>query len=171
MKACETCGKRFEPAKPWARFCSDVCRVQRFRARERSQKPGAELERALLSALREVRAGKDAAKVAAKLQGELDAIVSKRVETKADPRQIAMFSEGEKLQAATHARAKARPIRQALTLEQRFRKAREAGATALEFAREIGLRDGTALSKWQKGGALSPEKRERLGEALARRGF
>lgn len=160
MKACETCGRKFEPAKPWARFCSDVCRVQRFRARERSQKPGAELERALLSALREVRAGKDAAKIAAKLQSELDAIALKRKDTKqaeADPRQVSMFS--------TPKRAPSLP------LEQRFRKAREAGATAVELAREIGLRDGTALSKWQKGGALSPEKREALGEALARRGF
>lgn len=170
MKACETCGREFEPAKPWARFCSNVCRVQRFRARERSQKPGAELERALLSALRDVRAGKDAAKVSAKLQGELDAI-AKRKETnraEADPRQVAMFSDGERPQKATHARATDRPK---LTLEQRFWMARELGVAALELAREIGLRDGTALSKWQKGGALSPEKREKLGEALARRGF
>lgn len=59
MKACEHCGAKFTPTKPWSRFCSELCRVQAHRAKHRvSAIAGlAEAERALTAALDAVRGG------------------------------------------------------------------------------------------------------------------
>ncbi len=58
MKQCELCGKDFEPAKPWATFCNERCRVRAFRQRKREARPTFDLEQALQKAIRQLRAGK-----------------------------------------------------------------------------------------------------------------
>jgi DNA-directed RNA polymerase specialized sigma24 family protein len=56
---CEQCETAFVPTKPWARFCSESCRIRAHRAKNRvSTIAGlAEAERALTAALDAVRAG------------------------------------------------------------------------------------------------------------------
>lgn len=57
--ACAVCGTRFTPAKPWAKFCSDACRIRAHRAKTRTVAVAGldEAESALVAALTAVRAG------------------------------------------------------------------------------------------------------------------
>lgn len=56
---CEVCGTRFTPAKPWAKFCSDACRIRAHRAKTRTVAVAGldDAETALVAALAAVRAG------------------------------------------------------------------------------------------------------------------
>lgn len=78
-RACEQCGARFEPTKPWSRFCSEPCRIRAHRAKHRVSSIAGldEAERALGAALAAVRAG-DAPTARAKTRAALAALNATR---------------------------------------------------------------------------------------------
>ena len=71
-RKCEFCGKPFEPAKSWSRFCSEQCRIRSFRRREKAETPTFALERALLDMLGAVRKEQPALEQVKALRGALD---------------------------------------------------------------------------------------------------
>jgi hypothetical protein len=64
---CERCGGRFSPAKPWARYCSDACRIQAHRAKNRTVAVAGltDAESSLVDALTAVREGRTGAALSA----------------------------------------------------------------------------------------------------------
>lgn len=227
MKKCAQCGKKFQPKRATARFCSIPCRQRSYRQRQQETKPQYQLERALLQAIRELRSGqatealmtvrlavddfefvtqttkKRPSRDPAKRPTQTKA--SRRKPHRASPpgpppkraqrtRQALALPERRGLKdtpkrrtaraakaapphtqrsPTTRPRAATKPRAQALQdaddLRRRYEHVLESGVVSqAELARELGLPDGTRLSRWRRGGALSPERQRRLTELLER---
>lgn len=185
MKTCENCGIEFEPAKPWQRFHSAACKVRAFRAAAAAQSPTRPVEQALqdaLAALAAVRAtGSDPAAVVAELRGRLDALYPPPAPVRPEP-------EPEPVKATKGRAAKPKPAprfkvsreplpvagrgqRGAPDLLARYLAARAAGHGQTEIGKAIGYGDGTTLSHWTKGRAISDEKSAALAAWLTSKGF
>ena len=170
-KPCEQCGKAFVPAKPWARFCTAVCRVQHFRGERRSDDPASVFAVALQGAIQQIRDGEhvealEAVRAASKVFGATlkpDEPRAAPVKRAADTRQTDLFETLPKRDEPRAAPAK--PARVAGTedaLRERFLAALEAGARQTAIAKEIGFADGSILSRWRKPGAAPlPEPRRK----------
>jgi len=179
MKRCEFCDTEFEPAKPWATFCSERCRLRAFRQRKREAKPTYELEKALLEAVRQLRADETGAAVAT-ARAALDKFMppakpgKKRIATEANPGKKRKVTEGRaaKRGAAknrTKAAATKRIATQGDDLIERYEQALAAGVKPIEVARAIGLPRSTLLGRWRKGGKLPAARAEALARWLDNR--
>lgn len=145
-KVCEQCGLAFVPAKPWARFCSEGCRLRGFRAAKRAADPSLALRAALAAALTALRSESNVAAALAEVR-----------------REITVY-------AAAQARQSKRK-RPARTLLERFAAAVEQGHTSASIAHAIGLADASTLSHWRNGRrALSPEREAALIDYLDKQG-
>ncbi len=170
MKRCEFCDTEFEPAKPWATFCSERCRLRAFRQRKREAKPTYELEKALLEAVRQLRAGETRVAVAT-ARAALDKVMppskpaKKRIATKAKARKKRKATDRGAAKSRKN-RAKATATKRIATqkddLLERYERALAAGVRPIEVARAIGLSRSTLLGRWRKGGKLPAARAEAL---------
>jgi predicted nucleic acid-binding Zn ribbon protein len=190
MKQCEYCGTEFEPAKPWATFCSERCRLRAFRQRKREAKPTFELEQALLAAVRHLRAG-DTKEAIATVTAALSKLEPppffemQRIATKATPdkqRKVTDEPAGAVLKRkATHKRTtrqrkatdgagaaalKRKATKDHATLLERYERALAAGVKPIEVARAIGLPDSIMLGRWRRGGKLPTARAQALARWL-----
>ena len=173
MKRCELCDTEFEPAKPWATFCSERCRIRAFRQRKREAKPTYEFEQALLAAVRQLRAG-EARVAVATARAALDKFKPppkprrKRIATEAKARKKRKATDGSTAQRETakkkrvKATARKRIATQEDALLVRYERALAAGVKPVEVARAIGLPNSTLLGRWRKGGKLPAARAEAL---------
>ncbi len=176
MKRCEYCGTEFEPAKPWATFCSERCRLRAFRQRKREAKPTYELEQALLAAVRQLRAGETRGAIAT-ARAALNKFKpppkpkTQRIATQAKAgtkRKATQKSFAKKRKATDGAMttAEKRIATQEDALLERYEQALAAGAKPVEVARAIGLSNSTLLGRWRKGGKLPVARAEALARWL-----
>lgn len=147
---CEQCGAPFEPAKPWGRFCSALCRLQRYRSTTKRPKTSLEVE--MRERIAELEAGADLRDTALK-----------------HARWIA--DNAVALGLATSP-SKRNDTKEPRPLLDRYKSALESGKTVREIALRCGLKDGTQLSKWRAGARpLSPVVERRLQSEMDRLGI
>lgn len=72
-RICEQCGTEYTPAKRWARFCGEQCRIRAHRQLKRAAEPTAALQRVLQSALTALRTDDDPRAALLEVRRELDA--------------------------------------------------------------------------------------------------
>lgn len=179
-RVCEQCGDTFTPAKPWARYCSDACRIRAFREAKREANPAHALQLALAAALTAIRTAGDVVAALADVRREADVYEATHASTpRRRPRIAARVAEPEPTRAPAPDPRQAglfdRPARAAKparTLLVRYEDATRAGRAQSTIARAIGLSDGSTLSHWRKGRKqLSAEREKALAAWLDREGF
>lgn len=183
MTRCEQCGAEFEPAKPWARFCSGACRVRAHR--KQHTRPTSDLEDALTDALRAVRAfggaksvpaqrstGKAALEALATLEPKIEVFRAGIVPPKGPPSAVLrtgfLFADDD---ISTPKPGSESKKTSAEALRRRIARAVKAKHSQAGIAREIGLTGGAYLSRFRKGAPISADRAEKLDAWLTRKGF
>ena len=174
---CDFCGGVFAPAKPWARFCSEPCRVRGFRRARKAGTPAALVEKAMAAAMRVVRSNTVDKRVFSDLRQALDAY-----EAFTDPKHSnlalsvldrtgLLFEQADLAPTLPASEARPTPTPTPGYLLDRLSKA-QAKFSALHVAKAIGFKDGSMLSHWRNGRKdLTPEKAKQLTAWLEANGF
>jgi hypothetical protein len=195
QRVCEQCGARFVPAKAWAKFCSDACRIRAHRQSKRATEPSAVLQHVLQHAITALRTNENTAAALSAARRELDAFEATTLATKAKwkaapapaalaarpaaraappPRQASLFDVGPVEVSPVAPAQSVAPVVVASTsdLQARLQAALDAGHGQGAIGKAIGFGDGTTLSHWRAGRkSLSAEKIAALTAYLTEKGL